>query len=103
MKRFRAFFRTRVLIFCTACSTVQNSPTDASHGESEGNTEFVTKSTESEEINEAEIAQQAYDLVENAESLCKLDAKKRICITSSANPFESLAVQAVQGPHLRIE
>lgn len=71
MKRFRAFLLAIVLIFCTACSAVQNSPADASHGESGKNTEPATKSTESEEINEAEIAQQAYDLIENAESLCK--------------------------------
>lgn len=71
MKRFCMFLLATVFIFCTACSTVQNPSTDAPYEENNGDTETVTENTVPEEINEAEIAQQAYDLIENAESICK--------------------------------
>ena len=71
MKRFRVFLLATILITCTACSTVQDSPVADSREESKGNNEAVTENTEPEKISEAEIAQQAYDFIENAESLCK--------------------------------
>lgn len=71
MKRFYAFLLATIFIFCTACSTIQNSSTDVPHEESSGDMGTVTENTESAEINEAKIAQQAYDLIENAESICK--------------------------------
>lgn len=71
MKRFCVFLLATIFIFCTACSTAQNSSTDVPHEEGSGDTGIVKENTEPEVISEAEIAQQAYDLIENAESICK--------------------------------
>lgn len=71
MRHVTTFLLAMTLIFsCTACSDVQNAPSGNSHG---SETENVENSAivEPEKINEAEIAQQAYDLIDSAESLCK--------------------------------
>lgn len=75
MKRFSVFLLTMTLIFsCAACSAVQN-PSMGNMGNPKeddiDNTENVSANVESEEINEVEIAQQAYDLINSVESLCK--------------------------------
>lgn len=71
MKHFATFLLAMTLIFsCTACSTVQNLPSGNSHGSGTENTESSI-SVEPEKINEDEIAQQAYDLIDSVESLCK--------------------------------
>lgn len=71
MKHFATFLLAMTLIFsCTACSTVQNPLGENSHGNGTENTEN-SAIVEPEKISEAEIAQQAYDLIDSAESLCK--------------------------------
>lgn len=72
MKRFAVFLLTIVLSFnCTACSTVQNLPVENPQGKSGDNAETTLENVEFEEIDEAELAQQAYDLIQGAESVCK--------------------------------
>lgn len=63
MKQISVYVLAAILIFCTACSAVQNPR--------RSDTETVMNNTEPEEVNEAEYAQQAYDLIEDAESICK--------------------------------
>ncbi len=71
MKRFSVFILTMMLVFgCVACTSVQNLPVGNSQGIGIEDTED-SASTEPEKIDEAELAQQAYDLIDNAESLCK--------------------------------
>ena len=71
MKRFFVFLLILMLILgCVACSYDQNPPV----GNSQGNEikEIESPSNmEPEKIDETEIAQQAYDLIDSAESLCK--------------------------------
>lgn len=71
MKRFFVFLLILMLILgCVACSSDQNPPV----GNSQGNEikEIESPSNmEPEKIDETEIAQQAYDLIDSAESLCK--------------------------------
>lgn len=77
MRRFSAFLLTTALIFsCVACSVTPNPPMEDSREASNNNIEAATEDVQPEEIDEpeidnSEIAQLAYDLIENAESLCK--------------------------------
>lgn len=71
MKRFSVFMLTMMLVFgCVACTFVQNLPAGNSQGVGIEDTEGST-SEETEKIDETELAQQAYDLIDNAESICK--------------------------------
>lgn len=71
MRHVTTFLLAMTLIFsCTACSAVQNAPSGNSHGSEAENVENLAI-VEPEKINEAEIAQQAYDLIDSAETLCK--------------------------------
>ncbi|MCM1186173.1 MAG: hypothetical protein NC251_12535 [Lachnoclostridium sp.] len=72
MKRLLVFLLTVVLIFSSAgCSTIQNSDIENSQEVGSSSTEPKTENVEADIIDETEIAQQAYDLIENAEDLCK--------------------------------
>ena len=63
MKRLLLFVLTITLTFCfTACAAIENVSLGESHESGKSNTET---------IDFTETAQQAYDLVEDAESLCK--------------------------------
>lgn len=66
MKRFGVFLSAIVLIFCTSCSFVQNSPKDDSHEESNESKEAVTDNIEHEESNGSTEA--VADNVEHEES-----------------------------------
>lgn len=72
MKRFSVFLLTLTLILsgCAACSSAQNPPAANSQGNRMKDTESPSN-MEPEKIDETEIAQQAYDLIDSAESLCK--------------------------------
>ena len=71
MKRFFVFLLILMLILgCVACSSDQNPPVGNSQGNEIKDIESPSN-MESEKIDEAEIAQQAYDLIDSAESLCK--------------------------------
>lgn len=71
MKRFFVLLLALMLILgCAACSSAQNPPAENSQGNEIKDTES-SANMEPEEIDETEIAQQAYDLIDSAESLCK--------------------------------
>ena len=72
MKRFLAPLLAMVLVFnCTACTTIQAPLSGESLAEGSSITEVIEETKEPKEINHTKIAQQAYDLIESAESLCK--------------------------------
>lgn len=72
MKRFSAFLLIAALIFSyTACSVIQNPSVENLPEGSVDSVESTTRGVEPEEINQTGIAQQAYDLIDSAELLCK--------------------------------
>ena len=71
MKYFSVLLLTTMLLFsCASCSYIQSSPVDNSQGDGIKNT-GGSADVKPEKIDETEIAQQAYDLIDSAESLCK--------------------------------
>lgn len=71
MKLFSVFMLSMMLVFgCVACTSVQNLPAGNSQGVGIEDIEGST-STAPEKIDEAELAQQAYDLIDSAECICK--------------------------------
>lgn len=71
MKRFAASLLAMMVVFsCAACSDVQRPSGEKLYG-SETESIKSSISAELEEIDETEIAQKAYDLIDNAEALCK--------------------------------
>ena len=71
MKTFSVFLLAVMLAFCCeACSSVQNSPAGNSQGSGVKKQEGFA-SVGPEKTDETEIAQQAYDLIDSAELLCK--------------------------------
>ena len=72
MKRLLVFVLTISLIFCfTACVAIEGATPGESPESGKSNTETIKKTEEPETIDYTEIAQQAYDSIEDAESLCK--------------------------------
>lgn len=72
MKRLLVFVLTITLTFCfTACAVIEDASPGESHESGKSNTETIEETKEAETIDFTETAQQAYDLVEDAESLCK--------------------------------
>lgn len=72
MERLSAFLWAMMLIFsCAACSSVRNPPVQNSQGDGTENTESSASVELEKIVDETETAQQAYDLIDSAEALCK--------------------------------
>ncbi len=72
MNRLLVFVLTITLTFCfTACAMIEDASPGESHESGKSNTETIEETKEPEKTDYTETAQQAYDLVEDAESLCK--------------------------------
>lgn len=72
MKRaFLVLLLMTLILNCVACSTAKKITVEEPSITDDSNMKVVIDSMESEKTDEVEIAQQAYDLIEGAESNCK--------------------------------